>query len=138
MRVAVDDVSLYFDVEGCGLAAEGDAMRSRPTLLLLHGGPGADHTLFKPEFSALTDVAQVIYLDQRGSGRSDHSTPASWTWTRWADDVAAFCSSLDIHTPVLFERRGGRVARDAAARYLGGDTSPSTTNAWVKHGLSLN
>lgn len=179
MRVAVDDVSLYFDVEGCGLTAQGDAMRSRPTLVLLHGGPGADHSLFKPEFSALADVAQVIYLDQRGSGRSDHSTPDSWTWTRWADDVAAFCSVLDIRTPVLvgsssggrvalecaarypelvaglvlestlgvptsldeslevFERRGGQVARDAAAGYLGGDTSPSATKAWVEHGLPL-
>lgn len=37
-------------------------MLSRPTLLLLHGGPGADHSLFKPEFSVLADVAQVIYL----------------------------------------------------------------------------
>ena len=62
MRVAVGDVSLDFDVEGCGLAAQGDAMLSRPTLLLLHGGPGADHSLFKPEFSVLADVAQVIYL----------------------------------------------------------------------------
>ncbi|MER7249899.1 alpha/beta hydrolase [Kribbella sp. NPDC000426] len=179
MRVAVDHVSLYFDVDGCGLIAEGDAMLSRPTLLLLHGGPGADHSLFKPEFSVLADVAQVIYLDQRGSGRSDHSTAENWTWTRWADDVAAFCEALDVRAPVLvgsssggrvaiecaarhpdlvaglvlestlgvptsldeslevFERRGGQAARDAAARYLGGDTSPSASKAWADHGLPL-
>lgn len=179
MRVAVDDVSLYFDVEGCGLTARGDEMLSRPTLLLLHGGPGADHSLFKPEFSVLADVAQVIYLDQRGSGRSDRSEPEMWTWTRWADDVAAFCDVLDIRAPVLvgsssggrvaiecaarhpdlvaglvlestlgaptsldeslevFERRGGQVARDAAARYLGGDTSPAAAKAWADHGLPL-
>ncbi|MGZ0153273.1 alpha/beta fold hydrolase [Kribbella sp. WER1] len=177
MRVAVGDVSLYFDVDGCGLAALEDAMVARPTLVLLHGGPGADHSLFKPEFSALADVAQVVYLDQRGSGRSDRSEPGQWTWTRWADDVAAFCDALDVRAPVLvgsssggrvaiecaarhpdlvaglvlestlgvptsleeslevFERRGGRVARDAAARYLGGDTSPSAAKAWAEFGL---
>lgn len=179
MRISVDDVRLYFDVQGSGLSVEGDAMVPRPTLLLLHGGPGADHSLFKPEFSALADVAQVIYLDQRGSGRSDRSEPASWTWERWADDVAAFCTALDIRTPVLvgsssggrvaiecaarypdlvaglvlestlgaptspdeslevFERRGGPVAREAAARFLGGDTSPSAAKAWAEHGLPL-
>lgn len=154
-------------------------MLSRPTLLLLHGGPGADHSLFKPEFSVLADVAQVIYLDQRGSGRSDRGKPELWTWTRWADDIAAFCDALEIRAPVLvgsssggrvaiecaarhpglvaglvldstlgvptsveeslqvFERRGGQVARDAAARFLGGDTSPSAAKAWADHGLPL-
>jgi proline iminopeptidase len=37
-------------------------MRAKPTLLLLHGGPGFDHTSYKPAFSALADIAQVIYL----------------------------------------------------------------------------
>jgi proline iminopeptidase len=150
-----------------------------PALLLLHGGPGADHSLFKPEFSTLTDIAQVIYLDQRGSGRSDRSRPEKWTWTRWADDTAALCAALDIRAPVLvgsssggrvaiecaarhpdlvaglvlettlgvptsldeslevFERRGGPVARTAAAKYLSGDTSPSAAKAWAAHGLPL-
>jgi proline iminopeptidase len=46
----VDGVKLYFDVEGCSLAAQGKAMVQRPVLVLLHGGPGADHSFFKPEF----------------------------------------------------------------------------------------
>jgi pimeloyl-ACP methyl ester carboxylesterase len=73
----VDGVQLYFDVEGCGLAAQDGAMMQRPTLVLLHGGPGTDHSFFKPEFSAMADVAQVIYLDQRGSGRSDRGDPST-------------------------------------------------------------
>lgn len=89
VRVVVDKVRLYFDVEGCGLAARGDAMVQRPALVLLHGGPGADHSFFKPDFSALADAAQVIYLDQRGSGRSGRGDPCGWTWSRWAEDVAA-------------------------------------------------
>jgi pimeloyl-ACP methyl ester carboxylesterase len=88
MRVTVDDVSLFFDVDGEALAVDGETMAERPALVLLHGGPGADHTLFKPEFAALADIAQIVYLDQRGSGRSDVGEPGSWTWNRWADDVA--------------------------------------------------
>ncbi|GAB4058416.1 alpha/beta fold hydrolase [Catellatospora paridis] len=118
MRVSVGDVALHFDVDGSALAPDGDRMRERPTLLLLHGGPGADHSLFKPETSALTDVAQLVYLDQRGSGRSDAGEPSDWTWTRWADDVAALCQALDITRPVLVgSSSGALVAAVCAARH---------------------
>jgi proline iminopeptidase len=179
VRVTVGDVALYFDVDGAAMRADGDAMILRPTMLLLAGGPGADHSLFKPEFSALTELAQIVYLDQRGSGRSDRGSPASWTWHQWADDVAAFCQVLDITRPVLvgtssgalvaitcaarhpglvaglildsplgaptslmetlevFERRGGSVAREAAHRYLTGDTSDHAIEAWQTHALPL-
>jgi pimeloyl-ACP methyl ester carboxylesterase len=179
MRIKVGDIALYFDVDGPALVTGDDTMIQRPTLLLLHGGPGADHSLFKPEFSALTDLAQIVYLDQRGSGRSDIGASATWTWQQWADDVAAFCRALEITRPVLvgtssgalvaltcaarhpelaaglildsplgvptslaetldvFERRGGALAREAAHRYLTGDTSDEATAAWEQHGLPL-
>lgn len=40
MRVQVGDGRLFFDVEGASLVPDGPRMRERPTLLLLHGGPG--------------------------------------------------------------------------------------------------
>ncbi|MEU8076274.1 alpha/beta hydrolase [Catellatospora citrea] len=120
MRVSIGEVALYFDVDGSALAPDGDRMRERPTMLLLHGGPGADHSLFKPETSALTDVAQLVYLDQRGSGRSDRGGPSDWTWTRWADDVAAFCQALAITRTVLVgSSSGALVAVVCAARHPG-------------------
>jgi pimeloyl-ACP methyl ester carboxylesterase len=71
MRVSVDGTSLWFDVDGPALVPDGPAMRERPTVVLLHGGPGSfDHTYFKPEFARLTEVAQVVYLDLYGHGRS--------------------------------------------------------------------
>jgi len=91
---------------------------SGPALILLPGGPGADHTLFKPEFSALADVARVVYLDQRGSGESDAGSPETWNWPQWADDVAAFCAALEFDDPVLVGvSSGGMVAMTCAARY---------------------
>lgn len=77
MHVTVNGARLYFDVEGAALVADGKTMRERTTLLLLHGGPGFDHSLFKPAFGALADVAQVIYLDHRGNGRSDYGDPST-------------------------------------------------------------
>jgi pimeloyl-ACP methyl ester carboxylesterase len=120
VRVTANGVRLYFDVEGSGLVVQGREMIARPTTVLLHGGPGADHSLFKPEFSQLADTAQVVYLDQRGSGRSDHGDPGLWTWDQWGDDVAAFCRALDIVAPVLVGTSGGgRVAVACAARHPG-------------------
>jgi len=120
VRVAVGDVRLFFDVDGCGVVADGARMTRRPTLVLLHGGPGADHSLFKPEFATMTDMAQVVYLDQRGSGRSDRGDPRDWTWQRWADDVAGLCAILGITDPVLVgSSSGALVAMACAHRHPG-------------------
>jgi pimeloyl-ACP methyl ester carboxylesterase len=120
MRVSVGDVRLFFDIEGAHLVAQSDAMEARLSLLLLHGGPGADHTFFKPEFSAMADAAQVVYLDQRGSGRSDRGDREKWTWDQWADDIAGFCEAVDIDKPVLVgTSSGGMVALLCAIRHPG-------------------
>jgi hypothetical protein len=56
MRIQVDDVKLFFDVEGSKLRPDGPTMREVPTLLLLHGGPGFDHSGFKPAFTEMATV----------------------------------------------------------------------------------
>jgi proline iminopeptidase len=116
--VRVGDVHLWFDVEGSGLVVDGPAMRNRPTILLLHGGPGFDHSSFKPDYGQLADVAQVIYLDHRGNGRSDRGDPAKWRLEVWADDVRAFCDALGIQQPIVLGWSfGGMVAMTYAARH---------------------
>ena len=118
MKVKVNGVRLYFDIEGAGLVPDGDVMREKPTLILLHGGPGADHSLYKPRFSELTDVAQVVYLDHRGNGRSEDGPVDLWTLAQWADDLKAFCEALGIEKPVVLGTSfGGFVAQAFATRY---------------------
>ena len=107
MRVQVGDVRLWFDVEGQGLVGEGPRMVARPTVVLVHGGPGADHTVFKPWLSPLADSAQLVYLDLRGSGRSDRGDPEDWEWDRWGDDVAGLCDALGIDRPVVLGSSAG-------------------------------
>ncbi len=118
MRLQVGDVKLFFDVEGAKFRPEGPTMREVPAVLLLHGGPGFDHSSFKPEFAALTDVAQLVYLDQRGQGRSEHGAPERWNLAQWGDDVRAFCDALGIEHPiVLGQSFGGMVAMSYATRH---------------------
>jgi proline iminopeptidase len=118
MHVQVGDVRLFFDVEGTGLAPDGPFMRERPTLVCLHGGPGIDHSVFRPAYSALANVAQVVYLDQRGHGRSDRSTRERWSLAQWAEDLYGFCGVLGIEQPVVLGNSfGGYVAMTYAVRY---------------------
>jgi pimeloyl-ACP methyl ester carboxylesterase len=119
MRVEIEPgIRLYVDVEGAGLVADGPRMRDKPTLVLLHGGPGYDHTGFKPAFSSLADIAQLVYVDHRGHGRSDPRPPHEWTLDIFADDVVRLCAALDIERPiVLGQSFGGFVAQRYLARH---------------------
>ena len=118
MHLSVNGLKLYFDVEGASLVPDGDRMRERPTLILLHGGPGADHTLFKPRFSELADIAQIVYLDHRANGRSDSGPVENWNLAQWADDLHAFCGALGIEKPIVSGTSfGGFVAQAFATRH---------------------
>ena len=121
MNVDVNGTRLWFDVDGAGLVPDGPAMRERPTVVLLHGGPGSfDHTYFKPEFSRLAEVAQVVYLDLPGHGRSQWGDPESWSFEACADDVRGFCDALSIARPVVYGHSlGGFVAMVYGARHPG-------------------
>jgi pimeloyl-ACP methyl ester carboxylesterase len=119
LEIRVRDTTLFFDVEGAKLVPDGPEMREKPTLLLLHGGPGFDHSGFKPAFSELADAAQIVYLDHRGNGRSGgRDDPARWTLAEWGDDVRAFCEALGILRPVVLGQSfGGMVAMAYATRH---------------------
>ena len=121
MRIEIaPGVRLFVDVDGFGLVPDGPAMREKPTLVLLHGGPGFDHTGFKPAFSQLTDIAQIVTYDHRGHGRSDPCPSGEWTLDTWADDVVRLCDALGIEKPiVLGQSFGGFVAQRYLARHPG-------------------
>jgi len=118
MHVSVNRVRLFFDVEGAKFAPDGPVMREKPTLLMLHGGPGADHSIYRPAYSALSDIAQIVYLDHRGNGRSEDGPRESWNLAQWGDDVRAFCDNLGIVDPIVLGASfGGMVAMAYATRH---------------------
>ena len=109
-------VRLFIDIEGAALVPDGPRLRKKPTLLLLHGGPGFDHSSFKPLFGQhLADIAQVITIDHRGHGRSTPRPVEEVTLDTLADDIVRLCEVLGIEKPVVLGQSfGGFVAQ----RYL--------------------
>ena len=63
-RRKINGTNLYFSVKGKG-----------DYLLVIHGGPGLNHSYFKPYLNPLENTFKVVYYDQRACGKS--STPAS-------------------------------------------------------------
>jgi pimeloyl-ACP methyl ester carboxylesterase len=119
VKVAVNGVELFFDVEGAQLVPDGPWMRERPVVLLVHTGPGIDHSLYKAHIGPeLARDAQVIYLDQRGAGRSDWSSPEHWTLDTWVEDLLQFCDALELERPIVLGTGvGGVVSLLYAARH---------------------
>jgi pimeloyl-ACP methyl ester carboxylesterase len=100
---------------------DGSEMRQRPTVVLVHGGPGSyDHSYFKPDFGQLAEHAQVVYLDLRGHGRSDWGDAGAWRFETCADDVRMFCDAVGIARPiVLGHSMGGPIVLLYGARHPG-------------------
>lgn len=70
-----------------------------------------------PFMTGLQDVAQLLFVDLLGSGRSDWVDPQTLTLESWAADVIALADVLGLHKPVLFGHSfGGFVAMAAAIR----------------------
>jgi pimeloyl-ACP methyl ester carboxylesterase len=102
MFITINGCKLFFDVYGSKLRVTKDAVQEKPTLIVLHGGHGfADHTLYVEFWSQFSDLVQVILLDQRGGGRSDHRDSTEWNLNHWGKDVYLFCEALGIKNPII-------------------------------------
>jgi proline iminopeptidase len=118
MYAVVNNARIYFDVDGEGSTPAGAAMVEKPTLMVLHGGPGSDHSYFKPWIRPLTEVAQVIYVDHRGNGRSELTGPATYNIDQIVDDLEALRRLLGLgRIQLLGHSFGGMVALTFALRH---------------------
>lgn len=64
-----------------------------PTVVVLHGGPGASHDYLRPQFDALAAGRTLLYYDQRGGGRSEVPRDVPLGWREHVADLAAIAGS---------------------------------------------
>jgi proline iminopeptidase len=83
------DVPLYW-------CTYGPARPPRQRLLVLHGGPGADHRYLLPQMLDLTPEFELVFYDQRGGGRSKEVVPTHVTWETQVHDLARVVAELAL------------------------------------------
>jgi proline iminopeptidase len=102
MRVEVEGVRLFVDFDGTKVRLEEGVLREVPTVLIVHTGPGNDHTPYRLHIGpVLAEEMQVMYVDLRGFGRSDMSTSEHWHTAQWSRDLRSLTEVLELERPVV-------------------------------------
>jgi proline iminopeptidase len=69
---------------------------SRGKLLILHGGPGADHCYMLPQMLHLGERYDLLFYDQRGGGRSKADARIPITWRTHVEDLATVVTEFGL------------------------------------------
>jgi proline iminopeptidase len=88
-------------------------------LLIVHGGPGASHDYFLPYLLPLARHNRLIFIDERGSGKSQKlADPSGYTVENMVEDVEAVRQALDLgRITLLGHSYGGVLAQAYALKY---------------------
>jgi proline iminopeptidase len=65
-------------------------------LLILHGGPGADHCYMLPQMLHLGERFDLLFYDQRGGGRSKTDARIPITWHTHVDDLGSIVTEFRL------------------------------------------
>jgi pimeloyl-ACP methyl ester carboxylesterase len=104
--ISMRGVSLFVKVIGQGYP-----------LLLMHGGPGQDHSTLLP-LRPCADRYTLIFYDHRCNGRSEGADLSSMTWENLTADAESLRRELGFDKwAVLGHSFGGMVALEYALRY---------------------
>ena len=87
---AVNGVRLWSKVSG-------QSVRGQAPVLYLHGGPGYNSYSFEKTIGMrLEKHMQVVYFDQRGSGRSERPANGDYSMGALVEDVEAHRKQLGV------------------------------------------
>lgn len=88
-------------------------------LVVLHGGPGMDHTMFRPWLDPLGHEFRLLYVDERGQGRSDRVDPATLSLEVFARDVDLLAAALRLDAYALLGHSFGAIITTWHATSMG-------------------
>jgi proline iminopeptidase len=102
-------------------------------VIVLHGGPGLDHSMFRPYLDPLANEFRLFYVDQRGQGRSERVDPATLSVDVFARDVDLLAEAVGLERFAVLGHSFGAIVTTkhaievgTAAAYVisgGGDSS---------------
>lgn len=124
-------ISFYIREEGQGLP-----------LLMMHGGPGADHSTML-SLRPLARRYRLILYDHRCNGRSTRANLATFNWETLTEDADAIRQVCGIDKcAVIGHSFGGMVALEYAIRYPSHVThlallDTGADSVWVRQNASL-
>lgn len=101
-------VLIYYMIVGRGLP-----------LMIVHGGPGDSHDYFLPYLLPLARHNRLIFIDERGSGKSEKlEDPKGYTVENMVEDVEAVRQALTLGPmSLLGHSYGGVLAQAYALKY---------------------
>lgn len=120
----------------------GHRQQGQAPLLFLHGGPGYNTYSFRKTIGPqLENRLQMIYLEERGSGRSERPANHDYTMSSLVADIEALRKHLGLDQISLIGHSfGGTIALEYAAHYPkhvqkliildGAADMPATFNLW--------
>jgi proline-specific peptidase len=88
-------------------------------LIVLHGGPGLDHQMFRPYLDPLAVEYRLLYVDERSQGRSERVEPATLSLDRFARDVDLLAQALRLDRFALLGHSFGAIIATYHAVELG-------------------
>jgi proline iminopeptidase len=97
-RKKLNGVDIFLSIKGKG-----------ETILVLHGGPGLNHSYFKPHFDELEKKFRVVYYDQRASGQSATPSVDSISMHYFVQDLEAIRQYLNVEKVNILAHSWGAV-----------------------------
>jgi proline iminopeptidase len=106
-------------VDANGVLIYYKALGSGSPLVVVHGGPGMSHDYFLPYLLPLARTHRLVFIDERGSGRSEKLEDVSaYTVENMVEDVEAVRRGLNLGTiNLLGHSYGGVVVQAYALKY---------------------
>jgi proline iminopeptidase len=97
-RKKINGATLFLSIKGKG-----------ETVVVLHGGPGLNHSYFKPHLNALEKKFRMVYYDQRACGQSSTPSPDSISIHFLVEDLEAIRKELKVEKLNLLAHSWGSV-----------------------------
>jgi proline iminopeptidase len=88
-------------------------------MMIVHGGPGASHEYLLPYVLPLMRTSRLIFIDERGSGRSSKlEDTKQYTIANMVEDIETVRLALDLgKISLLGHSYGGALAQAYALKY---------------------